>query len=58
MKAYSTASGGVIFVPEDIERETKSVSYKSFVKQEDATEKVGVFGKKSVNKDSAEAHVA
>lgn len=58
MKAYSSASGGVIFVPEDIERKPNSISYKEFLKQEQAEKKVGVFGKKKVKTEKRRAQAA
>lgn len=47
MRACASASGGVIFVPEEIEREVKSVSYSEFVEQEAPKKKLGLFGKKT-----------
>jgi len=54
MKAYACVSGGVIFVPDEIERTTNKkqpVSYNEFI-EEDATAKLkekktrfGIFGK-------------
>ena len=60
MKACSSASGGVIFVPDEMEKETKSVSYREFIEQEEASEKTGVFGKRRRNfpQSSDEAQVA
>lgn len=58
MKAYSSASGGVIFVPEEIERATNSVSYKEFVKEEKAEKRVGLFGRKKAKVKATEAQVA
>lgn len=46
MRACASASGGVIFVPEEIERENKPVSYSEFVEQEAPKKKLGLFGKK------------
>jgi len=46
VRACATASGGVIFVPDEIEREIKSTPYSKFIEEENASEKVGVFGKK------------
>ncbi len=47
MIACASASGGVMFIPEEIERETKSVSYSEFVEQEAPKKKLGLFGKKT-----------
>lgn len=60
MRACSSASGGVIFVPEEIEREIRSTRYSKFVEQENATEKVGVFGKKkkASGDESSDSRVA
>ncbi len=46
MKACASVSGGVIFVPEEIEREKKPVSYSEFAKEEAPKKKLGLFGKK------------
>ena len=46
MKACASASGGVIFVPEEIERENKPISYSEFAEQEAPKAKLGLFGKK------------
>ena len=56
MRACASASGGVIFVPEEIERENKPVSYSEFVEQEAPKAKLGLFGKKpseTEDKDSS-----
>ena len=50
MKACSSSSGGVMFIPDEIEREIKPTKYSEFVDQEQAREKVGVFGKKKSSK--------
>ncbi len=34
MRAFSTANGGVMFIPDEIERIEQSVSYKDLVKDE------------------------
>jgi hypothetical protein len=34
MRAYSTASGGVIFIPDEIERKTRSISYSHLAGEE------------------------
>jgi hypothetical protein len=47
MRACSTASGGVIFVPDTIERKTSSVSYSQLVKGDAAPKKrFSLFGRK------------
>tara|TARA_Y100000031_G_C8119153_1_gene337347 strand:+ start:388 stop:561 length:174 start_codon:yes stop_codon:yes gene_type:complete len=57
MIAYSSASGGVIFVEETLERKTNSISYKDLVKDEPKQEKKTLFGalflKKKANKKAA-----
>lgn len=53
MKACASASGGVIFVPEEIERENKPVSYSEFVEQEAPKKKLGLFGKKPAKDETA-----
>ena len=55
IKACASASGGVIFVPEELDRETvKPTKYSEFVKEEKASEKIGVFGKKKTPRDAAQ----
>lgn len=39
MRAFSTANGGVMFVPDEIERIEKPVSYADLVKDEPKTRK-------------------
>ena len=47
MRACASASGGVIFVPDELERKkVKPTQYSQFVEKEEAKEKIGVFGKK------------
>ena len=58
MKACSSASGGVIFVPEEIERKPNSISYSEFLEQEQAEKKVGVFGKKKTKNKKADTKAA
>lgn len=58
MKACSTASGGVFFVPDEIERAPNSISYSEFLEQERAEQKVGVFGKKKVKTKQADTKAA
>lgn len=49
MEAYSTASGGVFFMPERIEETNRSpVSYKDFVEEEFAEKKIGIFGRRKI----------
>lgn len=47
MRACASASGGVIFIPDEIEHETKSTKYSEFVEETGVKEKIGVFGKKA-----------
>ena len=55
MKACSTASGGVMFVPEELDRGTvKPTKYSEFVQEEKAQEKIGVFGKKKAKGQSVQ----
>ena len=59
MRACASASGGVMFVPDEMERETKSTKYSQFVKEEAAEKKIGVFGKKKPTvSEHAQASVA
>ena len=46
MKACASASGGVMFIPDEIEHASKPTKYSEFVDEENARENVGVFGKK------------
>ena len=61
MKAVSTPGGGVMFVNDDTpERKPNSISYAEFLEQEDAKQKVGVFGKKKsvTTSDTSSTQVA
>ena len=50
MRACASSSGGVMFIPEEIERKNvKPTQYSQFVEKEGAAEKVGIFGKKKAN---------
>lgn len=56
MRAYSTASGGVIFVPDEIEIKKKStVSYADIAKDVSKAEKTGIaslfFGRRKKDAD-------
>lgn len=54
MNAVSCSSGGVMFIPEEIERGAKSVSYKEFVKEENAQlQKRKLFGRKKAEGKSS-----
>ncbi len=58
MRAVSTVGGGVMFIPDEIETKTKSISYKKLVKETitTATEKTKIFGKrKPANSDAKKA---
>jgi hypothetical protein len=58
MRAFSTANGGVMFIPDEIERIEKAVSYKELVKEtkvEKPTFMSRILGKKKQEKDLAEA---
>ncbi len=47
MTSVSCCSGGVMFVPDEIERKGKSMSYKDFVKEEKAESKTRkLFGRR------------
>ena len=51
MIAYASTSGGVMFIPETIERKEKQqtpVSYKDLVAQEKPTDKPKAFGRKKI----------
>lgn len=56
MRAFSTASGGVMFVPDEIERISKKVSFKDLVKEEPVQEKPSfmrkLFGRKKTEKEN------
>lgn len=58
MKACASVSGGVIFIPDELEYTSKPTKYSQFVEQEEAQEKVGVFGKKKAPKDKKAAKAA
>ncbi len=46
MKACASSSGGVMFIPDEIERkEVKPTQYSEFVEKEGAAKKIGIFGK-------------
>ncbi len=60
MRAFSTASGSVMFVPDEIERVAKPVSYTDLVKDEPRAEKFSfsrlLFGRRKKDaKDIKEA---
>ena len=50
MHAYSSASGGVMFVPEKIERKTNSVSYSEFIEEHKQIAHPSSFGKRPTSK--------
>ena len=52
MKACASVSGGVMFIPDEVEYVSKPTKYSEFVDQEQVREKVGVFGKKKTSKQS------
>lgn len=54
MRACSSASGGVIFVPDNIERKTKSVSYKDLAQQENPAKRSASFGKRKTKSPAME----
>ncbi|HOO82650.1 MAG TPA: hypothetical protein PK513_09115 [Alphaproteobacteria bacterium] len=49
MEACSTASGGVMFVPDHIEGGSRPLSYREFVQQEHSEKIIGPFGRKRVD---------
>ena len=51
MRTCATAGGGVMFIPDEIETQTKTQSYKDFLEEVPAKEKPKAFGKKSKNKE-------
>jgi hypothetical protein len=58
MRAFSTANGGVMFIPDEIERQETKVSYAELVKNEPKKTSIveRIFGKrKKEDKDLAEA---
>lgn len=58
-KACSLPNGGVVFISNDeLERKPNSISYKEFLEQEDAKEKVGVFGKRKAPAKTEGSEVA
>ena len=53
MRACSSASGGVFFIPDEIERKSAPVSYRDLVKEErdkNEGENASLFGKKPSEK--------
>lgn len=46
MRACSTASGGVMFIPDEIERKSCKVSYKELVPETSAAPKKSLFGRR------------
>lgn len=58
MMAFSSTSGGAIFVPEAVERRTQKgvafapVSYKDLLQDEASRKQLPVFGKKKASKDA------
>ncbi len=58
MKACASVSGGVMFIPDELEYTSKPTAYSQFVEQEAAEEKVGVFGKKKTVVSKQESKVA
>lgn len=49
MEACSTASGGVLFVPDHIEGGSRPLSYREFVQREHSEKVVGPFGRKKTD---------
>ena len=63
MRACTTASGGVMFIPETLKRKTQTVSYENLIEEADimsADEKPKAFGKKKpvTSPQSADAQSA
>ena len=58
MKACASVSGGVMFIPDELEYTSKPTKYSQFVDKEDAKEKVGVFGKKKTEDKEQNVKVA
>lgn len=54
MHAYSCCSGGVMFVPDEIEYTKKPKSYKDFVKEDNGElKKRKLFGRKKADEKSS-----
>lgn len=53
MKACSTAGGGVMFIPDELERRGAAISYASLLKKEEKKKSAPVktFGKRRHNQD-------
>ncbi|MEZ5814857.1 MAG: hypothetical protein R3E13_09125 [Alphaproteobacteria bacterium] len=58
MRACASVSGGVMFIPDELEYKSKPTKYSQFLEQEGVTEKVGVFGKKKKAGKGREAKAA
>lgn len=46
MRACASVSGGVMFIPDELEYKSKPTKYSQFLEHEGVRENVGVFGKK------------
>ncbi|MCC7304830.1 MAG: hypothetical protein IT558_01070 [Alphaproteobacteria bacterium] len=57
MKACATAGGGVMFIPDDIERKTNKerISYKEIVREETKAKPMPVFGKRKAKEQVRKA---
>jgi len=58
MKACASSSGGVMFIPDELEYTSKPTKYSQFVEQEDAKDQVGVFGKKKASDKEQDTRAA
>jgi hypothetical protein len=47
MKAVSTAGGGVMFIPEQLERKGAAISYRELLNTEEGVKTPRVFGKRN-----------
>lgn len=57
--SYACSSGGVMFVPDEIERATKSKSYKDFVREEKGeTKRRKLFGRKQAQENKGASKAA
>ena len=52
MKACATAGGGVMFIPDELERKSDKLSFADFVDQEIQPQKRKLFGRRSSEKKS------
>jgi hypothetical protein len=58
MKAVTTAGGGVMFIPDELERKSAAISYADLQAEEKTAKKVKPFGKRTVQSKQAQRAAA